>query len=78
MLSLFYDPTLTSVQDYWKNHSFDYMDLCQQSDVSTFNTVSKFVIAFLPRSTTAAASFRILNKSAGIPSPSLALIIVEG
>ena len=22
--------------DYWKNHSFDYMDLCQQSDVSAF------------------------------------------
>ena len=24
-------PTLTSVHDSWKNHSFDYMDLCQQS-----------------------------------------------
>ena len=22
--------------DYWKNHSFDYMDLCWQSDVSAF------------------------------------------
>ena len=29
-------PTLTSVRDYWKNHSFDYMDLCQPSDVSVF------------------------------------------
>ena len=29
-LSLLYSPTLTSVQDYWKNHTFDYMDLCQQ------------------------------------------------
>ena len=28
-----YDPTLTSIHDYWKNHSFDYIDLCQQSDV---------------------------------------------
>ena len=27
---------LTSVQDYWKNHSFDYTDLCQQSDVPAF------------------------------------------
>ena len=27
-LSLFYGPTLTSVHDYWKNHSFDYIDLC--------------------------------------------------
>ena len=36
VLSLLYGPTLTSIHDYWKNHSFDYMDLCWQSDVSTF------------------------------------------
>ena len=30
-------PSFTSIPDYWKNHSFDYMDLCQQSDVSAFN-----------------------------------------
>ena len=24
-LSLLYGPTLTSIHDYWKNHSFDYM-----------------------------------------------------
>ena len=30
--SLFYSLALTSVHDYWKDHSFDYMDLCQQSD----------------------------------------------
>ena len=35
-LSLLYGPTLTSVHDYWKNHSFDYRNLCQQSDVSAF------------------------------------------
>ena len=29
-------PTLTSVHDYWKNHSFDYLDLCWQSNVSPF------------------------------------------
>ena len=34
--SLLYGPTLTSIHDYWKNHSFDYMDLCKQSDVSAF------------------------------------------
>ena len=28
-----YGPALTSIHDYWKNHSFDYTDLCQQSDV---------------------------------------------
>ena len=29
-LSLLYGPPLTSVHDYWKNHTFDYTDLCQQ------------------------------------------------
>ena len=33
--SLWFDSHIC-VRDYWKNHSFDYMDLCQQSDVSTF------------------------------------------
>ena len=32
--AFFYGPILTSVHDYWKNHSFDYTDLCWQSDVS--------------------------------------------
>ena len=27
---------LTSIHDYWKNHSFDYMDICWQSNVSAF------------------------------------------
>ena len=35
-LSPLYVPSLTTIHDYWKNHSFDYMDLCQQSDVSAF------------------------------------------
>ena len=35
-LNLCYGSTLTSIHDHWKNHSFDYMDLCWQSDVSTF------------------------------------------
>ena len=29
----FYCPALTSVHDYWKNHSFDCMNLCWQSNV---------------------------------------------
>ena len=28
VFSLLYDPTLTSVRDYWKNHSFDSRDFC--------------------------------------------------
>ena len=35
-LSLLYGPTLTSVHGYWKNHSFDCMNLWWQSDVSAF------------------------------------------
>ena len=38
MLSFHYGLTLTSINDYWKNHNFDYTDLC------------RFVIVFLPRS----------------------------
>ena len=34
VLSLLYDPTLTSIHDYWKNYSFDYTDLCWKSNVS--------------------------------------------
>ena len=29
--SIVYSPTLTSIHDYWKNHSLDYMDFCWQS-----------------------------------------------
>ena len=30
VLSFLYSPTLTSIHDYWKNHSFDKTDLCWQ------------------------------------------------
>ena len=36
VLSFLYSPTLTSKHDYWKNHSFDYVDLCRLSDVFAF------------------------------------------
>ena len=49
-LRLLYGPTLTFVHDYWKNQSFDYTDLCRQSNVFVFNVLSRFVIVFLPRS----------------------------
>ena len=32
--SAFFMVQLLICNDYWKNHSFDYMDLCWQSDVS--------------------------------------------
>ena len=35
-LSFLYSPALTSTHDYWKNHSFDYMDLCWQRNASVY------------------------------------------
>ena len=36
VLSFLCSPTPTSVHKYWKNHSFDLMDVCWQSNVSAF------------------------------------------
>ena len=36
VLSFLHNPTLTSIQDLWKNHSLVQMDLCWQSNVSAF------------------------------------------
>ena len=49
VLSLVYGPTYIRT---WllENYSFDYMDLCRQSDVSALQFTVKFVIAFLLRS----------------------------
>ena len=43
-LSLLYGPTLTSVHDYMKNHSFDYMDHFWQSNVSAFSNAWKWKV----------------------------------
>ena len=37
--SAFFIVQLTSIHDYWKNHSLDYTDLCWQSNVSAFEYV---------------------------------------
>ena len=51
-LSLLYGPTLTPLLDYCKKvHSFDYIQTFVGKVMSVlFNTLSGFVIAFLPRS----------------------------
>ena len=36
VLSFLYSPTLTSIHDYWKNHGFDYTDICWKSNVFAF------------------------------------------
>ena len=48
-LSLLYGPTPTFIHDYWKNHSFDYMDFVGKLISLLFNMLSRFVKAFLPR-----------------------------
>ena len=48
--SVLYGPTLTPIHDYWKNHSFDYMDLVGKVMSLLFNILSRFVIAALPKS----------------------------
>ena len=48
-LSVLYSPTLTSIHDYWINHSFDLTDLGWQIMYLLFNTLSRLVITF-PRS----------------------------
>ena len=40
LLTILYGATVTSIHDNWKNHSFDYTEIFQQSNVSTFK---KFV-----------------------------------
>ena len=49
VLSFLYSPILTSIHDYWKNHSFDETDLCWQIMSLPFIMLSRLVIAFLPR-----------------------------
>ena len=48
--SAFFMAQLTSIHDYWKNHSFDYTDLVGEVISLLLNMLSRFVIAFLPRS----------------------------
>ena len=50
VLSLLYDPALTSIEDYWKNHSFDCTDFVGKVMSLLFNKLSRFVIAFILRS----------------------------
>ena len=50
LTAFLYCPTLTSVHDYWKNHSFDYMYFGRQVMCLLLNMLSRFVIAFVPRS----------------------------
>ena len=50
-LSFLYCPTLTSMHNSWKNHSFDYVPVFVGKIMALlYNILPRFVIAFLPRS----------------------------
>ena len=46
-LSFPYNPTLTSIHDYWKNHSLDQTGLCWQCNVSAFYFIFIYLFIFL-------------------------------
>ena len=60
--SLLYGPTFTSVHDYWKNHSFDCMDFCLQSDVFAFQ-YAILICHSLPSKEQASFSFMAASSS---------------
>ena len=47
---LSYSPILTSIHNYWKNHSFDWMDFVGKVMSLLINMLSRLVITFLSRS----------------------------
>ena len=49
-LSFLYSPTLTSIHNYWKNHSLDRWTFVDKVMCLLFNMLSRLVITFLPRS----------------------------
>ena len=49
-LSFIHSPTLTSIHDYWKNHSLTRWTFVDKVMSLLFNMLSRLVIAFLPRS----------------------------
>ena len=50
VLSLLYGPTLTSIHNYWKNHTLSIGTFVSKVMSLLFDTLSRFVIAILPRS----------------------------
>ena len=49
-LSFLYSPTLTSIHDYWKNHTLTRWTFVSKVMSLLYNMLSRLVIAFLPRS----------------------------
>ena len=82
-LNFLYGPALTSIHDYWKNHSFGRWSFVGKVMSLLFNMLSRVVIAFLPRSKLLLISWpqspsavileppKIKSVSASIVSPSI-------
>ena len=68
VLSLFYDLTLRSIHDYWKNYSLTRWTFVGKVVSVLFNKLSSLVIAFLPRSKRLLISW-LLSLSAVILEP---------
>ena len=49
VVSLLYGTNLTSIHDYWKNHSFDYTDLVGKVMPLLLNMLSRFIIFYCIR-----------------------------
>ena len=49
VLSFLYSPTLTSIHDYWKNHSLTWRTFVDKVMSLLFNMLSRFFITFLSR-----------------------------
>ena len=49
-LRFLYSPTLTSIRDYWKNHTLTRWTFVGKVMSLLFNILSRLIIAFLPRS----------------------------
>ena len=60
-----------------KNHSFDYIDLCQQSNLSVFNMLSRLVTAFLPRSKCLLISWLLLPSAVILEPKKVKSVIVS-
>ena len=48
-LCLLYGPALTTIHDHWEDHGLDYTDVCRRVMSLLFNTLSRSVMASLPR-----------------------------
>ena len=78
MLSFLYGPTVTLIHDYWKNHSFDYMDLVGKVMSLLFNMLSRLVITFLPRRKCLLISWLQSPSAVILEPPKIKLITVLG